>query len=138
MHESLLFCVRIVIDSREFRKIDAEKIALLGLFSLSSCRPKLISKYHGNRKVLGATIPDIMSLFVKEMIILIVAANIIAWPVAYYLMHRWLSDFPYRITLSWTIFFGTALLSVLIAQITVTFQALKAAHSDPIDSLRYA
>jgi len=112
-------------------------ISCLGLFGLASFTAEQRTKEIGIRKVLGASISKIIFMLSKEYAKWVLIANVIAWPVAYYLMHRWLSDFPYRITLSWTIFFGTALLSVLIAQITVTFQALKAAHSDPIDSLRY-
>jgi putative ABC transport system permease protein len=64
-------------------------------------------------------------------------ANVLAWPVAYFLMKSWLQDYHYRITLGWPIFLLAAGVSVAIAQLTVSFQALKAARTDPIKSLRY-
>jgi putative ABC transport system permease protein len=112
-------------------------ISCLGLFGLASFTAEQRTKEIGIRKVLGASVTKIIFMLSKEYAKWVLIANVIAWPAAYFLMHSWLSDFPYRIPLSWTIFFGTALLSLFIAQITVTFQAMKAAHSDPVDSLRY-
>jgi len=112
-------------------------ISCLGLFGLASFTAEQRTKEIGIRKVLGASVSKIIFMLSKEYAKWVLIANVIAWPVAYFLMHRWLSDFPYRIPLSWTIFFGTAVLSLFIAQITVSLQALKAAHSDPVDSLRY-
>ncbi|MFO7979602.1 MAG: FtsX-like permease family protein, partial [Candidatus Aminicenantes bacterium] len=112
-------------------------ISCLGLFGLASFTAEQRTKEIGIRKVLGASVSKIIFMLSKEYAKWVLIANIIAWPVAYFLMHSWLHDFPYRINLSWVLFFATALLSLLIAQITVTFQAIKAAHSDPADSLRY-
>jgi len=112
-------------------------ISCLGLFGLASFTAEQRTKEIGIRKVLGASVSKIIFMLSKEYAKWVLIANIIAWPVAYFLMQSWLHDFPYRINLSWMIFFATALLSLVIAQITVTFQAIKAAHSDPADSLRY-
>jgi len=112
-------------------------ISCLGLFGLASFTAEQRTKEIGIRKVLGASVSRIIFMLSKEYAKWVLIANIIAWPVAYILMHHWLNDFPYRINLSWTLFFATALLSLVIAQITVTFQALKAAYINPADSLRY-
>jgi len=112
-------------------------ISCLGLFGLASFTAEQRTKEIGIRKVLGASVSKIIFMLSKEYAKWVLIANIIAWPLAYFLMRSWLRDFPYRINLSWTLFFATALLSLLISQITVTFQALKAAHTNPADSLRY-
>jgi predicted permease len=112
-------------------------ISCLGLFGLASFTAEQRTKEIGIRKVLGASASRIIFMLSREYAKWVLIANIIAWPVAYILMHRMLNEFPYRIQLSWTLFFATGLLSLVIAQITVTFQALKAAHTDPADSLRY-
>ena len=111
-------------------------IALLGLFSLSAYTAQQKSKEIGIRKVLGATIPDIMSLFVKEMIILIVAANIIAWPVAYLVTQKWLQNFAYRDAVSFWAFVAAFFGSLAAALITVSYQSFKAAFKNPADELR--
>ncbi|MFO7981622.1 MAG: ABC transporter permease [Candidatus Aminicenantes bacterium] len=112
-------------------------ISCLGLFGLASFTAEQRTKEIGIRKVLGASVSRIIFMLSKEYAKWVLIANIIAWPVAYFLMRSWLNEFPYRINLSWVLFFATALLSLLIAQITVTFQAFKAAHNDPAASLRY-
>jgi len=76
-------------------------------------------------------------LLTKEFVILIAVANVIAWPVAFWVMKGWLKDFSYRISLSVWIFLFAGLLTLFIALLTVSFQAVKAALSDPADSLRY-
>ncbi len=90
----------------------------------------------GIRKVLGATVQNVVYLFSKEFIILIAIAFVIASPIAWYFMHRWLQDFAYRINISWWIFLVAGLAAVFIALITVSFQAVKAALSNPVKSLR--
>jgi len=111
-------------------------IALLGLFSLSAFTAQQKSKEIGIRKVLGATVPDVLSLFVKEMIILIIAANVIAWPVAYLVIQKWLQNFAYRDAVSLWAFVAALFGSLAAAMITVSYQSLKAAFKNPADELR--
>jgi putative ABC transport system permease protein len=87
--------------------------------------------------VLGATISNIVSMLSKEFLILVAVANIIAWPVAYYIMKKWLEDFAYKATLSFGVFLIAGLLVLFIALLTVSFQAIKAATANPVKSLRY-
>ena len=78
-----------------------------------------------------------MSLLLKEFIILVVFANIIIWPVAYYFMNKWLQDFAYKINLSWWVFALAGGIALVIALATVIYQAIKAASANPVESLRY-
>ncbi|HSP87495.1 MAG TPA: FtsX-like permease family protein, partial [Ignavibacteriaceae bacterium] len=91
----------------------------------------------GIRKVLGASIGSILFLTTKQFIILVLIANIVAWPLAYYFMSNWLLDFAYRINIGFETFIAAAVLTVLIAILTVSFQAIKAAITNPVKSLRY-
>jgi putative ABC transport system permease protein len=111
-------------------------IACLGLLGLSLFATAQRTKEIGVRKVLGASIPNIVTLLSKDFIKLVVIAFIIASPVAWYIMHNWLQDFRYRITISWWIFFGAGLLAVMIALLTISFQAIRAAVANPVKSLR--
>jgi ABC-type antimicrobial peptide transport system permease subunit len=90
----------------------------------------------GIRKVLGATSRSIVYLFSKEFIILILIALMIATPIAWYFMNKWLQDYVYRINISWWIFIIGGVASVIIALATVSFQAVKAAIANPVKSLR--
>jgi putative ABC transport system permease protein len=112
-------------------------ISCLGLFGLASYVAELKTKEIGIRKVLGATSPQLVRLLSKEFLALVLVANIIAWPVAYYFMKNWLEDFAYRIEFPFWVLLGSAILAVLIALITVSSQALRAASADPVKSLRY-
>jgi putative ABC transport system permease protein len=112
-------------------------ISSLGLFGLSAFSAEQRTKEIGIRKVLGASIPTIVKLLSKELLVLVCIANIIAWPIAYYFMNKWLQDFAYRIELSWWIFLLSGCIALLIALITVSYQAIKAAVANPIESLRY-
>ncbi|MEO6327899.1 MAG: ABC transporter permease, partial [Ginsengibacter sp.] len=111
-------------------------IASLGLLGLSLFATMQRTKEIGVRKVLGATIPNIVALLSKDFIRLVVIAFVIASPVAWFVMHSWLQNFAYRINISWWIFFAAGLLSVLIALATISLQAIKAAMANPIKSLR--
>ena len=111
-------------------------LSCLGLYGLSSFMAIQRLKEVGIRKVLGATSSHIVYLFSKEFILLITIAFGIAAPVSWYFMHRWLQNYPFRIDLSWWIFVAGGLVSVGIALITVSFQALKAAVANPVSSLR--
>jgi ABC-type antimicrobial peptide transport system permease subunit len=90
----------------------------------------------GIRKVLGASVSSVVYLFSKEFIVLITIAFIIASPVAWYFMDKWLQDYVYRINISWWIFIVGGISSIIIALITVSFQAIKAALANPVKSLK--
>ena len=112
-------------------------IACLGLFGLASLSVERRTKEIGVRKVLGASIPNILFLLSKGFTKLVIVANLIAWPVAYFAMSRWLQNFAYRINIGWLTFIFAGILAVFISLVTVSFQTIKAAHSNPVDTLRY-
>jgi len=112
-------------------------IACLGLFGLASFTAEQRTKEIGIRKVLGASISRIAVMLSKEFAKWVLWANLIAWPVAYFVSKRWLGEFAYRISLGWGIFAFSAALALLIAILTVSYQAIKAATANPVDSLRY-
>ncbi len=111
-------------------------IACLGLFGLSAFAAEQRTKEIGIRKVLGASIADVTSLLSKDFIRLILMAIVIALPLAWYAMNQWLQDFAYRITISWWMFVLAGLLAVVVAIVTISFQAIKAAIANPVKSLR--
>jgi len=112
-------------------------ISCLGLFGLASFTTEQRTKEIGIRKVLGATISDILLLLTKDFTKWVLIANIIAWPVAYYAMHRWLQNFAYRTNIGIVTFIISALLALIIALLTVSYQAIKAALANPVEALRY-
>jgi putative ABC transport system permease protein len=112
-------------------------IACLGLFGLSSFTADQKTKEIGIRKVLGASVPGIVTILNKSFTKWVLIANLVAWPAAWYVMSRWLQNFAYRIVLSWWMFVLAAILALLIAIFTVSFQTVKAALKNPVDSLRY-
>ncbi|WP_257657304.1 ABC transporter permease [Parapedobacter lycopersici] len=111
-------------------------ISCLGLFGLAAYMAEQRSKEIGIRKVLGATISGIVRLLSTEFVKLVAIAFIIASPIAYYLMNRWLQHFAYRISFEWDVFAITGALAVAIAIVTVSFQAIRAAIANPVESLR--
>jgi putative ABC transport system permease protein len=112
-------------------------IACLGLFGLASFIADQKTKEIGIRKVLGASVAKIVNNLNKRFLKWVLIANLIAWPTAWFAMNRWLENFAYRIGLSWWMFVLAAVLAVFIALLTVSFQTVKAALKNPIDSLRY-
>jgi putative ABC transport system permease protein len=112
-------------------------ISCLGLFGLAAFMAEKRTKEIGIRKVLGATVPSIIRLMIREFLILVGLANLIAWPIAYFIMRSWLMDFSYRISLRVHLFVLAGLVALLIALTTVIFQAVKAAIANPVNSLRY-
>ncbi len=111
-------------------------IACLGLLGLSLFATTQRTKEIGVRKVLGASVSNIVMLLSKDFIMLVLIAFAIASPVAWYVMHGWLNDFAYRINISAWIFITAGLLAVFIALATISFQAIKAAIANPVKSLR--
>jgi len=112
-------------------------IAALGLLGLASYAAEKRTNEIGIRKALGASVSNIFILLSKEFVKWVVIANIIAWPVTYFLMNRWLQDFSYRTTISWTPFILSAIIAFAISLLTVSTQAIRAALANPVESLRY-
>jgi putative ABC transport system permease protein len=112
-------------------------IACLGLFGMASFAAEQRTKEIGIRKVLGASVPGIVVLLSRDFLKLIVAANIIAWPLAYLGMNRWLQNFAYKSGIGVGVFFLTGLLAVGIALATVGYQSIKAALLNPVDAIKY-
>ena len=111
-------------------------ISCLGLFGLAAFDTERRTKEIGIRKVLGANTKSLIALLSKDFLKLVVIAIIVASPVAYYLMNKWLEDFAYKVNISWWIFIVAGALALLIALLTVSFQAIKAAIANPVKSLR--
>ncbi len=111
-------------------------LSCLGLYGLASFMAVQRIKEVGIRKVLGATAGNIVYLFSKEFIALILIAFAIATPIAWYYMHQWLQDYAYRINISWWLFLAGGLAAIIIALATISFQAIKAAAANPVKSLR--
>ena len=112
-------------------------IGCLGLFGLSAFSAEQRTKEIGIRRVLGASIPGVILLLVKEFTKWVLLAVLIAWPVGYFMMNSWLQNFAYRINLEFTTFLLAAVLAFFISVITVMFQASKAANAKPVNTLRY-
>ncbi|MEP6948897.1 MAG: ABC transporter permease [Ginsengibacter sp.] len=111
-------------------------IACLGLLGLSLFATTQRTNEIGVRKVLGASVTNIVLLLSKDFIRLVIIAFVLASPVAYFVMHHWLQDFAYRINIEWWVFAVAGLLSVTIALATISYQAIKAAIANPVKSLR--
>ncbi len=111
-------------------------IASLGLFGLASFTAEKKIKEIGIRKVLGATVAEIIVLLSKEIVKWVLFANLIAWPVAYLVMNLWLKNFAYRINVTIGILAASALLALAIALVTVSYQAIKTASANPVDALK--
>jgi putative ABC transport system permease protein len=112
-------------------------ISCLGLFALAAFIAEHRTKEIGIRKTLGASVANVTTLLSKDFVMLVLAANVIAWPVAWYVMTRWLQNFAYRIEISWWVFVLAGGLALLIALLTVSTQAIKAALANPVEALRY-
>ena len=111
-------------------------VACLGLLGLSLFATIQRTKEIGVRKVLGASVSNIVMLISKDFILLVVIALLVASPIAWYIMNRWLQDFVYRIHISWWVFLLAGALAVFIALATISYQAIKAAVANPVKSLR--
>ena len=112
-------------------------IACLGLFGLATFNTLQRVKEIGIRKVLGASVPSILTLLSKEIVILILLANLLAWPLAWFFMNKWLDSFAYHIDMDIAIYLVSAIAAVLLALITVSTQTIRAAMTNPSNTLRY-
>ena len=112
-------------------------IACLGLFGLATFNTLQRVKEIGIRKVLGASVPSILTLLSKEIVVLILLANLLAWPLAWFFMNKWLDSFAYHIDMDLAIYFLSAIAAILLALVTVSTQTIRAAMTNPSNTLRY-
>ena len=112
-------------------------VACLGLFGLAALTTRQRTKEIGLRKVLGASVSGIVVLLTKEVARLVVVAFVLAAPVIYFAMDRWLEGFAYRTEIAWWIFLAAGLGALVIAVLTVSYQAIRAAVVNPVEALRY-
>jgi putative ABC transport system permease protein len=120
-----------------FSTVFAFSISCLGLLGLVTIFTRFRTKEVGIRKVLGASIAGIVAILTKDITRWILIANAIAWPVTWYAMNKWLENYAYHIKIDWWIFIITATVALLIALLTVSWQAIRAATANPVESLRY-
>jgi putative ABC transport system permease protein len=111
-------------------------ISCLGLYELSTFMAERRFKEIGVRKVMGASVNQIVGLMSSEFIKLIVVAFVIAVPLAWYAMHQWLSGFAYKISINMMVFIYAGIAALLVALITVSFESIRAASTNPVTSLR--
>jgi ABC-type antimicrobial peptide transport system permease subunit len=123
-------------DLSTFFAILAVFISCLGLFGLASFVAEQRTKEIGVRKVLGASIFNLWRMLSKDFVLLVIVSCFIAIPLAWYFLHQWLQRYTYRTDISWWIFMIAAMGALLITMATVSFQAIKAALSNPVKSLR--
>lgn len=119
-----------------FFSVVAILISCLGLFSLASYSMQRRTKEIGIRKVLGATVPDILNLFYSRYLRLIIIANVLAIPVAWYFLNNWLSNFAFRIRMGVLPFIAAFVVTIILTLLTVSYWTLKTAYSNPVDSIR--
>ena len=111
-------------------------VACLGLFGLATFTAEQRTKEIGIRKVLGASLTNIVALLSRDFLKLVLIANVLAWPLAWWAMHKWLQDFEYRTSIGWWVFGIAGISALFIALLTVSYQAIKAAIANPVKSLR--
>jgi putative ABC transport system permease protein len=124
-------------DIFQIFSLTAVVVACLGLFGLAVFTAEQKTKEIGIRKVLGASAFNIYLLLSSDFLKWVTAANILAWPIAYFLMHRWLQNFAYRVNIAPWIFVVSAAIAFVTAMLTISFQSIKASMANPVDSLRY-
>jgi putative ABC transport system permease protein len=112
-------------------------IACLGLFGMVLLSVSRRTKEIGIRKVLGASLANMIALLSNEYLILVLVANLIAWPLAWIVMNRWLQNFAYRVEDTGWIYILSGLIAFIIAALTVSYQTIKTARTNPVESLRY-
>ena len=111
-------------------------IACMGLFGLATLMVARRTKEIGIRKVLGADVKGLVGLLSKDFAVLVVIASLVSFPIAWWALNKWLQDFAYRISIEWWVFIAAAIAALLVALLTVSFQAIKAAMANPVKSLR--
>ncbi len=111
-------------------------VACLGLFGLAIFTAEQRTKEIGIRKVLGASVSQIVKLLSRQFIKPVIIANLIAWPVSWMLMNKWLNDYAYRTDISWWIFVVVAVIGVALTIFTISFQSIRSAIANPVDSLK--
>ncbi len=120
----------------EFFAAFAILIACLGLFGLSAHASEIRTKEVAIRKTIGATVSQLVQLLSREFMVLVIIGNIIAWPLAWWGMQRWLENFTYHIPIHWSVFVIASVLSVFVAVFTVSYHAIRTALANPVDALR--
>ncbi len=111
-------------------------ISCMGLFGLATFTAQQRIKEIGIRKVLGASVTNIVAMLSRDFLMLVIISMLIASPIAYYFMHQWLQDFAYRVNISWWVFLASGSAAIVIALLTISFQSIKAALMNPVKSLR--
>jgi len=112
-------------------------ISSLGLFGLAAFLAERRTKEIGIRKIVGASVKDVVFMLSKDFTKWVLLSNVIAWPAAYFVMNKILGKYAYRTHIGWEIFLLSGLAALIIALLTVSYQAIKAARANPADSLRY-
>jgi putative ABC transport system permease protein len=112
-------------------------VACLGLYGLASFTLEQRAKEIGVRKILGASLNSLVGLVSKEFVVLVLLSNIVAWPLAYFGMRRWLENFAYRISIKPDLFLTAGVMAMTVALFTVAFHSIRAARTNPVDSLKY-
>lgn len=107
------------------------------MFGLATLTAEQRTKEIGIRKVLGASIPNVVMLLSRKFTTWVILANVFAWPLAYFVMDKWLQNFTYRIRIELWTFLLYAAIALIIAILTVSYQSIKSAVADPVESLRY-
>jgi putative ABC transport system permease protein len=126
---------RVTVLSKYFASL-AIIISCLGLFGLAAFTAEKRRKEIGIRKVLGATVQQLSFLLTKDFVVLVFVANLVAWPVAWYLMQNWLQEFSYKIDMGAWMFVLATCAALVVTVLTVSFQAIRAAVLNPVKSLR--
>jgi putative ABC transport system permease protein len=111
-------------------------ISCLGLFGLTAHAAEVRTKEIGIRKVIGASMSNLLGLLSKDFVLLVLAGNLIAWPIAWYVANKWLQEFTYRIHISWTVFLLSAVVTLAIAIVTIGYHCIRTATANPVKSLR--
>jgi hypothetical protein len=126
-----------VSDLLKYFAVLAIVIACLGLFGLASYSAEQRTKEMGIRKVLGASMGGLIMLMSRDFSKWVLISNLIAWPISWYVMDKWLSDFAYRISISWSTFVIAGIMTLIIAMLTVLYQSIRAATANPVESIKY-
>jgi putative ABC transport system permease protein len=109
---------------------------MAGVYGVMACTVQQRTKEIGIRKVVGASVREIVLMINRDFMRLVGIANLVAWPVAWWIMHTWLNEFAFRIPFPWWVLFVAGVVTLVIAFISISFQAVKAAEGNPVRSLR--